>query len=229
MSFICSPEQEAESSAAICSATAASARSSTTRPPSASCSPASATEACHLSPSTATSEPSMLDPTGDALTSWLAGFRAKSTAALLEDAEWRKTSGRSSSGSWQMPLQGLSLPRTSQAPQSTPQPMTSKRWVTPPAASRFPRRTWVLTTFGSDTGYLHTPTCAANYAAPSMQKWPNCRAFVLVFGKPSPANHEWLMDWPAGWTDLRPLETAKWQSWQRQHFACSQPSLSEAA
>ena len=29
-----------------------------------------------------------------------------------------------------------------------------------------------------DIGYVHTPTVTANYAAPSMKKWPSCRAFV---------------------------------------------------
>jgi hypothetical protein len=32
---------------------------------------------------------------------------------------------------------------------------------------------------------------------------------------------EWLMGWPIGWTDLKPLETDKFQSWQQQHSASS--------
>ena len=28
---------------------------------------------------------------------------------------------------------------------------------------------------------------------------------------------EWLMGWPIGWTDLKPLETAKFQLWQQSH------------
>lgn len=28
---------------------------------------------------------------------------------------------------------------------------------------------------------------------------------------------EWLMGWPLGWTDLKPLEMAKFQEWQQQH------------
>jgi hypothetical protein len=162
------------------------------------------------------------------LTLFRAGFRAKSTAAHLEGAAWRKTSGRSSSGSWQMSLRGLSLPRTSHAEQSRPQPTTSRRWVSLPDALPFQRKTWVLTTFGSATGFLHTPTHTANYACKSMQKWPNCREFVRVFGKPSPTNHEWLMGWPIGWTDLRPLATGKFQAWQSLHFLNS-PDLSKEA
>lgn len=81
----------------------------------------------------------------------------------------------------------------------------------------FPRKTWVQTIFGKDIGYLHTPTCAMNYAAASMQKHPNCRIFVQVFGKPTPTNQEWLMGWPIGWTDSKPLEMDKFQSWLRLH------------
>lgn len=32
---------------------------------------------------------------------------------------------------------------------------------------------------------------------------------------------EWLMGWPIGWTDLKPLETAKSAEWRQQHGACS--------
>lgn len=32
----------------------------------------------------------------------------------------------------------------------------------------------------------------------------------------SPALPEWIMGWPSGWTDLQPLETARFLLWQRQ-------------
>jgi hypothetical protein len=38
-----------------------------------------------------------------------------------------------------------------------------------------------------------------------------------VGGKLNPTWVEWLMGWPLGWTDLRPLATAKFLSWQQQH------------
>jgi hypothetical protein len=31
---------------------------------------------------------------------------------------------------------------------------------------------------------------------------------------------EWLMGWPLGWTDLKPLEMDKFQQWQQQHLDC---------
>lgn len=175
-----------------------------------------------------TCEPLTADRGEALLTSFRAAFRAKSTAAHLVDAVWQKTSGRSSCGSWQMSLQGLSLPRTSHARRSMPQPTTSRRWVLPPAVLPYLRQTWVLTTFGSGTGFLHTPTHTANYACASMQKWPNCREFVRVFGKPTPTNHEWLMAWPIGWTDLKPLATGRFRAWLSQHSA-PLPALSTEA
>jgi hypothetical protein len=187
------------------------------------------TVACDLSRYGMTSEPLTVERGAALWTSFLAVFHAKSTAEHLEGAAWRKTSGRSSCGSWQMSLQGLSLPRTSPGKPLTRQPMTLRRWVTPPTALPFPRRTWVATTFGSDIGLLHTPTHTANYACASMQKWPNCREFVRVFGKPTPTNHEWLMAWPIGWTDLRPLAMDKFHAWRSLHSApCTHRSDSQA-
>jgi len=38
-----------------------------------------------------------------------------------------------------------------------------------------------------------------------------------VGGKLNPVWVEWLMGWPLGWTDLKPLGTDKFQQWQQQH------------
>lgn len=34
---------------------------------------------------------------------------------------------------------------------------------------------------------------------------------------PNPEFIEWMMGWPIGWTDLKPLEMAKFREWQQQH------------
>jgi hypothetical protein len=39
-------------------------------------------------------------------------------------------------------------------------------------------------------------------------------------GKLNPMWTEWLMGWPLGWTDLKPLEMDKYQQWQQQHGVC---------
>ena len=36
-------------------------------------------------------------------------------------------------------------------------------------------------------------------------------------GVPNPEFSEWLMGWPIGWTDLKPLEMGRFQSWLQQH------------
>jgi hypothetical protein len=39
-------------------------------------------------------------------------------------------------------------------------------------------------------------------------------------GQLNPMWVEWLMGWPLGWTDLKPLETDKFRSAPQQHGAC---------
>jgi hypothetical protein len=166
-----------------------------------------------------TSQRSTDDP-GAALLRWyLAGFPVRPFPRQLEAETLQRISGRSSSGSWQMSLLHSSGRRVLRALSSTRRLPTSSRWATRPAALPLPRETWVRTTFGHAIGSVHTPTATANYTAPSMQKWPGCRAFVTAFGKPSPEIHEWLMGWPQGWTDLKPLARERFRSWQQRHGA----------
>jgi hypothetical protein len=40
---------------------------------------------------------------------------------------------------------------------------------------------------------------------------------TTVGGKLNPMWVEWLMGWPLGWTDLKPLETDRFLLWQQQH------------
>jgi hypothetical protein len=48
-------------------------------------------------------------------------------------------------------------------------------------------------------------------------------------GRLNPTWVEWLMGWPRGWTDLQPLETAKFHEWQQQHGICSADAERKAA
>lgn len=71
-----------------------------------------------------------------------------------------------------------------------------------------------------DFGLLATPTATANQLAPSMAKWPGCRnlqAMSAATGLTLPTLYEWMMGWPIGWTDLRPLATGRFLEWQQQH------------
>lgn len=198
-------------SEANCSDGARSALSSGTPTPRAFLSPDRMTDFSRLSRFGMTFGP-LTDALGVELLTWfLAASRAKRSAPPPEVLTTRKTFGRKCGESWQMSLPGVSLPRTLRKGQSITRPTTSKRWVIAREPFPFPRATWVLTTFGRDIGYLHTPTATGNYCAPSMQKWPSCRNYRAVFGEVTPESHEYLMGWPAGWTALQPLEMDKSQ------------------
>jgi hypothetical protein len=162
-------------------------------------------------------KPLTVDRGAVVLMSYLAAFPVKPIHQRLEAAIQRTTFGRRCGESWQMSLLGTFLPKTSAELRLTKRPMTLSRWVTKPKHLPYPRRTWVLTTFGHDTGYLHTPTTIANFCAPSMQKHPSCREWVKTFGKVTPLNYEWLMGWPLGWTGLRPLEMGRCHYAQQKH------------
>jgi len=143
------------------------------------------------------------------LTLYLAGFHAKPIPPQRLEKIQRTTFGQRCGELWQMSLPGTFLPKTSAEWQLTKRQTIVNRWVTKPKHFNFQRQTWVQTIFGSDIGYLHTPTTMANFCAPSMQKHAGCRNWLKVFGKITPNHYEWLMGWPPGWTDLKPLEMDK--------------------
>ncbi|MNP65584.1 hypothetical protein D3C76_1611870 [compost metagenome] len=43
---------------------------------------------------------------------------------------------------------------------------------------------------------------------------------ALDGGQLNPEWVEWLMGWPIGWTDLRPLAMDRFHLWQQQHSSC---------
>jgi hypothetical protein len=162
-------------------------------------------------------EPSTVQFGEDVLTWYLAASPVKPTVRRLEAALRRTTYGRKCGESWQRQLPGTYLPRTLQKRPLTARQTILKRWVTRPIALCSARTTWERRMREIGSGYVHTPTTKANYAAPSMQKWPACREFVRRFGKPHPMDHEYLMGWPIGWSGLKRLEMGKFQSWQLLH------------
>jgi hypothetical protein len=147
----------------------------------------------------------------------LEDFLVRLTATPQQEKTQPMIFGRKCAESWQMSLPGTSLPKTSAELQLTKRQTTLSRWVTKPKQFPLVRQTWVQTTYGKDIGYLHTPTTKANYCADSMQKWASCRAWKQVFGRATPEIHEYLMGWPTGWSDIKPLEMGKFQQWRQQH------------
>tara|TARA_Y100000114_G_C11586680_1_gene243729 strand:- start:12 stop:518 length:507 start_codon:yes stop_codon:yes gene_type:complete len=151
------------------------------------------------------------------LTSFRAAFRAKPTVTPLEADIQREDCGQKCLELFQKYAQDTLFPKTRAKMQSSKLKQTLPPPVTLPRESNYQRPSWVLRILGTDGGWLPTPTTKANWAAKSMQKWKGSRNAVMVFGKPTPENHEWLMGWPIGWTDLNALETGKFHQWQQQH------------
>lgn len=48
-------------------------------------------------------------------------------------------------------------------------------------------------------------------------------------GQLNPTWVEWLMGWPSGWTDLKPLAMDKFREWRRQHLICCAADTDEEA
>jgi hypothetical protein len=70
-----------------------------------------------------------------------------------------------------------------------------------------------------DGGWLPTPTCADSKNAGGRQNQYDLSKHARVTtGKRLSVHYsEWTMGWPIGWTDLKPLETDKFQLWRQQH------------
>jgi len=70
--------------------------------------------------------------------------------------------------------------------------------------------------FGS---LLPTPTCHNSkegaYPAEYTRRTPSLATHIG--GKIHPMFTEWMMGWPLGWTDLKPLETDKYLKWRQLH------------
>jgi hypothetical protein len=71
-----------------------------------------------------------------------------------------------------------------------------------------------------------TPTTMKATGGPALCKWGGAGARKKMASMVTPAEMngplnppwvEWLMGWPIGWSDLTPLETDKFREWQQQH------------
>ena len=82
-------------------------------------------------------------------------------------------------------------------------------------------------TFETECGYLPTP-CARDWKdngrAPAEFRRHTKKLAAIYGGKVNPMAYEWMMGWPIGWTELKPLEMDKFQQWQQQHGIYCQES-----
>lgn len=75
------------------------------------------------------------------------------------------------------------------------------------------------TMYERGSGYLPTPTAhnakEGAYPAEYARNTPTLAA--VLGGKINPCRTEWMMAWPIGWSDLKPLGTDKLESWLQAH------------
>jgi hypothetical protein len=88
-----------------------------------------------------------------------------------------------------------------------------------------------VTVAGGGRKHMDQLANAVKYATPQSRDWRSPAGNLdrwnnpdrsrnlndQIGGQLNPPWVEWLMGWPVGWTDLKPLETDKFQSWQQQH------------
>jgi hypothetical protein len=90
--------------------------------------------------------------------------------------------------------------------------------ITPESAWNMKRNLNLETMVGRKMTYT-TPTAhnskETNAPSESTRNTPSLAA--QAGGKLNPTWVEWLMGWPLGWTDLKPLETDKYHCVQQKH------------
>ena len=92
-------------------------------------------------------------------------------------------------------------------------------WLTPKASEARAERYTMETSFRHFQERSHQTSLSQQVLDPRM--WPNLGTTVHQSesggGKLNPTWVEWLMGWPLGWTDLRPLGTDKFRQWREWH------------
>ena len=159
------------------------------------------------------------------LTLYLADFHAK-ILVQQEKEKGLKEKDQVCGNTWQelseKPNQlmlGLKTPLCLLKEDWEPSLKTWPRWGTMRNGECFQQEPLERTTRGEESGYLPTPTChnakEGAYPAEYTRKTPTLATHVG--GKIHPEFTEWMMGWPLGWTDLKPLEMVKYLQWQQTH------------
>lgn len=175
----------------------------------------------------------LMESHGEALlTSFLAVFPAR-TLAQLDVAQESKVAGQGCGQRWQESLVKYDLHsyswRTHPSLSEKDLPWSS---VTLPKMGMivsgvvFQQKNLVRlikeTDFGWSGEMFATPQ-ARDYRSGSIARWNDPKRSRnlndQVGGLLNPNWQEWLMGWPIGWTELKPLEMDKFREWQQQHSA----------
>lgn len=137
----------------------------------------------------------------------------------------------SASGFWQTPVADDAVERTAGKWNSRGEPKLSAEvmiWPTP-TASLGTKGGRVTPSKGREGGTLIEAVSARIFATPPARDWRSGKASQATHARNSrplseqtggllnPMWVEWLMGWPIGWTELRPLAMDRFHEWQRQH------------
>lgn len=146
-----------------------------------------------------------------------AGSLASPSAPLLGDDESQPIFGQKCSGSSVATDHDMLSRKMSRKRQSPRRLKTSPDLITQRTTAVYRGLIAGLTIREIVGGPLHTPTRKANFVAPSMQKWPSCRRYVLAFGgqRITREQFEFLMGLPIGWTALDSSATPSSRKSQR--------------
>jgi len=260
MSWLFSRALVAEYSEDTCSDGAPSALSSGSLTQQAYLSPDKMTDFSRLSRFGMTFRPLTVDRGEALLTSYLAGFRARtlasqekgpgSTASAAECGNtWHELSVRydQNSSSWKthrclwdedLPWSSVTLPRWGMTRNGVVfQHPTAERPISETGSGLWPTPTSsfgtkggrVTPTKGREGGTLIEAVSARMYPSPGYNDYKSGKGYDhgdkkqtpqlrhISGGLLNPTWVEWLMGWPLGWTDLKPLATDRFREWQRQH------------
>jgi len=192
------------------------------------------TESWSRFPSGMTCKPLTESHGKELLTSYLEGFRAK-TSAQPEKAQELTEPGQECGSKW--PASWVRYDRDSSswktAQKSLLEDLGSSLLTWPEWGFLQDGECWELATLApsieeKECGFLPTPNCMdvmgprSEQALARAKKKGGCSNLKDVLaGIPNPNWTEWLMGWPQSWTSLESklLETAKFQQWQQQHGA----------
>ncbi len=258
MSWLYSQALVAEYLAGICSDGEPSAPSNGNPTQQAYCAPDKMTKFSRLSRFGMTFKPLTEDHGAALLTSYLADFRARTSAppaparastasAAACGSTWPALSVKycRDTSSWKtahclwdeaLPWSSVTLPncgmtRTGAVLQhpTSERPISGTEyglWLTPTASAGGPSRKESTNKRGEHSG--NPLATAVKWRTPTVQdsksngtdsqknrESPNLNA--QVGGPLNPTWIEWLMGWPLGWTDLKPLAMDRFREWQQQH------------
>jgi hypothetical protein len=90
-------------------------------------------------------------------------------------------------------------------------------WPTPKAHEERAEKYTIETSYRH---FMEKRQVALSQVVRDRRMWPTPTLAAQVGGKLNPNWVEWLMGWPIGHTDLKPLETDRFQQWLRLHGRC---------